>query len=165
MTKVLARQAVALALSFLLAFVPALPAFASDLSITAANVVKGSTSAVKTLSGIASESVTAGQTAYRDPTTKKFGKADANGASALRSVSGIFLNTAGANQPVVVQTDGPITIGATVTVGEIYVSSATAGGIAPEADLTTGHYVSVLGIGISATQIDLKMHNSGVAVP
>jgi hypothetical protein len=154
------KRLVAVAIACSLAFTPAL---AADLTVTAASVVKGT--GAKTIPGIAGETVTAGQTAYRDPTTKKFSKADANGASALREVAGIFLNSASANQSVHVQTSGPITIGATVTVGTVYVNSDTAGGIMPAADLSAGDYTSVIGVGISATQIQMGILNSGVAVP
>ena len=40
-----------------------------------------------------------------------------------------------------------------------------AGGIAPAADLTTGHYTSVVGVGITAATLGLAIYNSGVAVP
>ena len=43
--------------------------------------------------------------------------------------------------------------------------SAAAGGIAPAADLATGHEVTVLGVGTSASQISLKVHNAQAVVP
>jgi len=60
---------------------------------------------------------------------------------------------------------GQITIGGTVVVGTVYTSSSTAGGIAPVTDNATGDYVSVIGVGISATVILVKIINSGVQVP
>lgn len=138
----------------------------ADLSVTAANVLKGAGSRVKIENGIAGAAATAGQTVYRDATDNKFKVADADsGTSAARATRGIALNGAAANQPLAVQTDGPYTAGGTVVVGTIYVQSDTPGGIMPAADLEAGDYVTVLGVGISATQIDLNIHVSGVAVP
>ena len=53
------------------------------------------------------------------------------------------------------QTGGKITIGATVVPGTMYGISATAGGICPMADLTTGNYVTPLGLAISTTVLDM----------
>jgi len=134
-----------------------------DLVITAANVVKGA--GAKTFPGTIGETVTAGQLAVRDATTKKFVKADSNGVAALKKVDGIFLNGGAVNQPCVVLTEGPITIGATLTVGERYFLSDTAGGIIPTADLSTGEQVVYIGTAISTSVLDVKIHNPGVAVP
>ena len=137
----------------------------ADLTITAANVVKGATA--KVLQGTYGATVTAGQTVYADAADNgRFKPADADAATAAaRATAGIALNSGSAGQPADIQTDGLITIGGTVTVGEIYVQSATPGGIAPAADLVTGDSVTVLGVGVSASQIDLNIHRSGVAVP
>lgn len=133
------------------------------LVITAANVVAGAGS--KTLIGKLAETVTQGQVAYRDPATKKFGKADSDGVAALRSAVGIFLTAGSLNQPAVVHTEGPITIGAALVVGERYFAGETAGGLIPSADLSAGEYVSYIGTAISASVLDVMIHNSGVAVP
>jgi hypothetical protein len=50
-----------------------------------------------------------------------------------------------------------------MTAGKLYVVSATAGGIAPSADLTTGWRTSLLGIAISTTILDMYIINSGIA--
>lgn len=137
----------------------------ADLTITAANVVKGN--GAKILSGTYGATVTAGQAVYADPADNgRFKPADSDSATAaVRTPVGIALNSGSTGQPADIQTEGRISIGGTVVVGTIYVLSATAGGIAPAADLVTGDYVSVLGIGVSASQIDLNIHRSGVAVP
>jgi len=135
-----------------------------DLVVTAANVVKGTTA--KAVVGTYGATVTAGQTVYSDPAdSNKFKPCDAdNATAAARATRGIALNGVANNQPAAVKTDGLITIGATVAVGTIYVQSDTPGGIMPAADLETGDFVTVLGIGVSASQIDLNIHVSGVAV-
>ena len=136
----------------------------ADLSITATEVLAGA--GADTENGIAGEALTAGQVVYKLSTDKKFYKADCDSAGKT-SVYGIALNGAAAGQPVSVQKSGSITIGATAapTVGEIYVLSGTAGGIAPEADLASGDTVSILGVGESASSIQLRINNTGVVVP
>jgi len=136
----------------------------TDLSITAANVVQASDAS--TSFGTAGETITAGQVLYKDAADNNELKlADANGAAALRVPVGIALNGAAAGQPVRYITSGGLNPGATVVVGKIYVLSATAGGIAPVEDLSSGHYVSVLGIGTTTSNIQLNIQVSGVAVP
>lgn len=132
----------------------------ADLTITATSVVPGSNAVKET--GVALSTITAGQVVYRDPTTLKFAPADANSATAaIRAAYGIALNGAAAGQPVTVQTDGDITIGATLVVGVVYVLSATAGGIAPAADVADGDYVSVIGTPTSTTVLRLAIVQSG----
>jgi hypothetical protein len=136
----------------------------ADLTITAASVVKGANA--KTEIGTFGGTVAAGKSVYLDPTDKKFKLADADSATAaVRTTRGIALNSGDNNQPAVIQTSGLITIGATVVVGTIYVQSDVAGGIRPAADNGSGDFVTVIGIGVSASQIDLNIHASGVAVP
>ncbi len=118
------------------------------------------------MSGIAGATITAGQVVYRDPTTRKFLLADANSVTAAaRSPEGIALNGASLNQPLVVQTAGDINPGAAVTVGATYYLSDTPGGIAPVADLASGEFVTVLGVGTAANNIKLGILVSGAAVP
>ncbi len=136
----------------------------SDLSITAANVLPGADAQVE--HSYFGASVTAGQVVYNDTADNEKKLADANSATAIvRKVHGIALNGGSDGQPAAVQRGGTITIGATVVVGKVYVLSATPGGIAPIDDLATGHYVTVIGVGISSTQIKLGFLESGVAVP
>lgn len=135
----------------------------ADLTITATSVVPGSGATV--VEGIAGASITAGQVLYLDSSTSTYKLADCNSATAaVRSPVGIALNGAASGQTVGVLTKGPITIGATVAAGVTYFLSGTAGGIRPAADNTTGDYVTILGIGTSTTVIDVKIHESGVAM-
>lgn len=133
------------------------------LTITAANVAKGSNA--KTSTGIAGATITAGQVVYLDAATGKYLLTDADSATvAARSVTGVALHGSLNNQPLTIQTGGDITIGATVAPGVGYYSSATAGGIAPVADNTTGVYPTFLGFGTSTTVIKLDPVAAGVAV-
>lgn len=131
-----------------------------DLSITSANVVAGS--GAKKVSGIAGVAVTAGQVVYLDSATSTYKLADTDSATAaVRSPAGIALHAAAANQPLTILTSGPITIGATVAVGDVYFLSGTAGGIAPAADVAAGDYPAIIGICTSTSVLDVKIHESG----
>ena len=135
----------------------------ADVSITAANVVADEGFGYS--DGIAGVAVTAGQAVYKDANdANKFKLADANASLAAATAVGIALHGAAAGQPLRVMTSGTLTIGGTVAAGLIYVVSATAGGIAPSADLTTGWYTTVLGLGISTTKISVGLTSAGVAV-
>ena len=134
----------------------------ADISVTAANVVPAS--GYKYTDGIAGETITAGQLVYLKAADNEYYKTD-NDASATATVAGVALNGASNGQPIRVQHGGNINPGGTVVVGTIYCSSSTEGGIAPSTDLASGDYVSVIGIGTTASNIALNIHNSGVAVP
>ena len=128
----------------------------ADVVITAASVVRGA--AAKVEMGIAGAAITAGQTVYKDP-------ADADAATAeVRTTRGIALNSAANNQPLAVQTGGRLSIGGAVVRGTVYVQSDTPGGIMPTADLEAGDYVTVLGVAVSAAELELNIQVSGVAV-
>ena len=60
---------------------------------------------------------------------------------------------------------GSVDLGATLTVGEAYVVSTNKGAIAPIGDLTTGDYVTVLGIASAADNLLLNINVSGVVKP
>ncbi|WP_306049201.1 hypothetical protein [Oceaniradius stylonematis] len=134
----------------------------ADLTITAANVVRGS--GAKVLDRTAGVAITAGQTVY-EAADGGMQLADCDSATAAARVpEGIALNDAAANQPVQVLKSGDITIGATLTPGTAYYQSANAGGIAPVADLATGDYPCIVGIAKSASLLSVKIHASGVAL-
>ena len=135
----------------------------SDLTITAASVVAGLGAATR--DGVAGAAITAGQVVYRDTADGKWKLADCNSATAAaRTPGGIALNGAAIGQPVEVLTEGPVTIGATLTAGVAYYLSGTAGGIRPVADNTTGDYPTIVGIATSTTVLDVKFHEAGVAL-
>jgi hypothetical protein len=137
--------------------------YAADLSVTAANVVPAS--GYQFVDGTAGETITAGQPLYLKASDTRYWKADSDASSATATVIGIALNGSSAGQPVRVQTGGDINIGATLTVGEIYVLSATAGAICPEGDLVTDDFVSILGVATTASNLKLRVFVSGVDVP
>lgn len=131
----------------------------TDIAITPANVVKGASA--QTVTRQANATITAGQVMYLD-TDNRVGLCDADDASSvIRAPYGIALNGGAVNQTITVQRAGRVTIGGTVVIGEIYVASDTPGGVMPAADLEAGDYVAVLGVGVSATLIELNIYNSG----
>jgi hypothetical protein len=140
-------------------------AYAVDVSVTAAEVLPDS--GTRTEAGTLGAVVTAGQLVYKDTSDSgKFKLCDSDASAAAATVYGIALNGGAAAQPVVVAINGStLDPGFTVTVGAVYVVSDTAGGIMPVADLETGDFTSVIGVGITASKIQLTFINSGVAVP
>lgn len=139
------------------------PAFAADLSITAASVVKGSNGVVER--GTAGATVTAGQVVYYDSAAGTWKLADDNSATvAARSPRGIALHAASTGQPLTIHKGGDITIGATLTAGVAYYLSDTPGGICPVADLATGEYPTIVGIARSASVLRVQFLESGVAL-
>lgn len=132
----------------------------ADISITAANVVPDS--GYQYVSGVAGETLTAGQLCYLKSSDNKYWKADANLSAEGATVKGINLAGAAAGQPVRLMTAGTLTIGGTVVAGGVYVASATAGGLAPVADLASGWYTTIVCVAISATKVRLCIIVSGV---
>lgn len=138
----------------------------ASLTITAANVLPGSNASIKR--GIAGATITAGQVVYLDAaTTGEWLLADADHASAAARGSGdigIALNGAADGQPIAVQTDGNITIGATMTAGLAYFLSPTPGEIGVYGDILSGDYVTLVGISTSTTVLSLNFKYTGVAL-
>jgi hypothetical protein len=136
----------------------------ADLSVTAANVVVGTGAKIR--HGTAGATIEAGEVVYLDAADSKFKLADADSATAaIRSPAGIALNGAANGQPLAICTGGPLTIGATLSVGATYYLSPTAGGIAPAADILSGDYPVILGLATSATVLNVKIQEAGVALP
>lgn len=134
----------------------------ADISITAASVIPGT--GAKSRDGTAGATIAAGKVVVVDPATGKYVLCDTDHATAaLRIADGIALNGASDGQPIKVQTEGPLTIGGTMTAGVAYYASNTAGGICPVADVTAERSV-LLGIATSTTVLDLDIQDSGVTV-
>lgn len=136
----------------------------TDVSITAANVLKGSGAVVE--HGTFGATVTAGQVVYQDASaSNKFKLADHDSATAaVRMPVGIALNGGGDGQPGTIQRSGPITVGGTLVPGTTYCLSGTPGGICPQADVTTGDDVVILGVATSASVLQLGIVVSGVTL-
>jgi hypothetical protein len=84
------------------------------------------------------------------------GLAEANAA-------GIALHAALSGQPLRILIEGTVALGTTtVVLGGVYVVSATAGGIAPVADVASTNYVTILGVAVTTAQLRLKINASGI---
>ncbi len=137
----------------------------ADVAITAANVALSGAGQSVDRTRNAGATITAGQLMYVD-SSGLWQLAKANGAAALRQVTGIALNNASSGQPMAALLSGVYTVGGTVTVGGVYVlSGANAGGLAPVADLVTGWYTNIVGVGTTATPLQVIFNYPGVAVP
>ena len=136
----------------------------ANLTQTAANVGLTANSASTTATVVqAGEAITQGMPVYL--LSSKYYKAD---ASALGSAAATHLAVTPAATDeyfVAVPTGGTVDLGATLTVGTTYVVSATAGAIAPEADLLTGEFVTSLGVASAAGELVLDINATGVAKP
>lgn len=144
----------------------AFPAHFVALTITAANVVKATVAdyshTEETL--IAGVTLTAGQVIYKDASDSDKAKlCDANLTLAAATAYGITLHAALAGQPVRVIRGGPLSLGAILTKGSIYVAGATAAGdINPSADLASGWYTNILGFAYSTSILVLDIKATGI---
>lgn len=135
----------------------------ASLSITAANVVKGSNATVE--NGTAGATITAGVVVYKDAADGKFKIADADSATAAaRNPYGIALNGASDGQPLAVIRRGDVTIGATMTAGLAYYLSPTPGEIGVVGDVLSGDDPIVIGVAKSTTVLTVNIQDPGVTL-
>ena len=134
-----------------------------DIAVTAGDVSPG-TDAGLDVTGTAGAALTAGQVVYYSASADEYLVADTETSSTTADADGVVVCTAADTQKCVVQKTGQIDIGGTVVVGTVYVLSVT-GKIAPADDLATGDWVTVIGIGVTATDIKLGINASAVQVP
>lgn len=132
----------------------------ADLSITTTQLVQTS-DRTKIKHGICGETITAGDVVYLKSSDNKIWRADADASASAAALGIACATTTAANMEVTYQQGGTITIGAaaSITAGAIYCVSTNVGKIAPEADLTTADYVTVIGVGNGSNQI--VMPNTG----
>ena len=117
----------------------------ADLTITAANVKWVADRAP--LVEKAGATITRGQVVYRDASTGTYKLAKADNA-ATTPVAGIAISDGYDGSHFLLAAPGAtIDWGATLTAGEVYVLSATAGGIAPKDDLVSGNATVILAVG------------------
>lgn len=140
---------IALSAAFALGFASHL--HAANLSVTAASFQPGATAKYETF--ISGTTITAGQLVTISPSTGKAVLADADD-STLFNVVGIAAHGAASGQPLsVVTSSDDMTLGATLSmVAPVYVLSATAGAIAPTADIAAGMYPVPVLVAYSTTK-------------
>lgn len=132
----------------------------ADVSITATSVVTVSGDCDF---GVAGASITAGQWVYLDSATTTLKLADCDLSAAGATAVGVALNGGATGQPIRYQKNGTITIGGTLVAGKVYVLSATAGGLAPVADLTTNWRTTLLGVATTTAILQINILVTGVA--
>ena len=140
------------------------------LSQTPANVAIGSAT-TPTRRVQYGEAITQGQPLYQDTTNQKYYRCDANDGVVKARCSAIALTPGAADAYGIVALPGTeagaslVNLGATLTVGEVYCVGATVGQIVPVADLTTGDYVTIVGVAGTAALLDFQVIISNVQEP
>lgn len=140
----------------------------ADLTQTAANVAPRAGCAILLVT--AGEAITQGMPVYRSQSDSKYYKADSD-ASATADVAGIAAtpSSADGDRFVIAKnksgSTADINLGATLTQGETYVVSTNAGAVAPIGDLTTGDYISYLGVASSTSILQMNLNATGIQKP
>lgn len=131
----------------------------ADLTITTANVKPGSTSTIVERA-TAGATITPGMALYRGSSGKMLiSHCETSAATAV--VSHIALTGGADTEPIIViPALNEIAIGATLTVGQIYILS-TSGLICPVSDLATSDWVTIIGYGKSANILDFRPQVTG----
>ena len=118
--------------------------------------------------GTAGATITAGDVLYADPTDSNKLKLASSATKVTSKVVGIALHDSISGRHIRYQTDGLITLFSADTFAdaEQVVLSATAGKLAPDADLDSGDFVTFLGVGeASGTKMHIKILNTGIQKP
>lgn len=125
----------------------------ADLAPTAANILISSGQAKL---GIAGTTIARGNVLKGDANSLLLAEA---GDTAVKAIAiGIALSDGAVGQYVsYMELHGAINLGAVLTVGTIYVLSATAGKIAPFADLVSTDYITILGIASSTSILQFSI--------
>lgn len=137
----------------------------ANLSITGANVgVASSLTKVAVIE--AAVAITRGQAVYRDGTNSNKATLALNTATASTAVYGIAISeSSGDGKFIAVATGGTIISGGSMTKGQLYYLSTTAGALMPYADLTTDDYINGVYRATSATEAILLFENKGIQSP
>ena len=133
----------------------------ADLTITSANVRMGDDNTSVSL--IAAEDISSGDVIRVD--NNQIYKAIASSTVSNAAAYGIAITSGTTGNKVSYVTNGTLTIGATLVLNTLYVLSATSGKIAPFADLTTGQWVTLLGVPKSTSLLSLNITSKGFAIP
>ncbi len=136
----------------------------ADLAPVAASVLAGSGSATE--SGTAGATIAQGDVIYKDATDSNKMKLAINSSEAAAAAKGIAINAASSGQPVSWVSQGTINLGVATAAGTTYVVSDNSGKIAPDADLGSGDYKTILGVGsTTANELILDINASGQLIP
>lgn len=112
------------------------------------------------------EALAALQAVYKKSSDQRWYKAQCDGTLEESKARGITLMPAPtAGDYLVILKKGGIDLGATLTVTTDYCVSATAGGIAPRADITSGKYLTRIGNSTAANRLQVDFEITETAVP
>ena len=133
-----------------------------------ADVVIGTVKVGSTSAGVeivtAGAAISAGDCVYKDITTSEWIVSDCTAAT-TDSVEAIAYDDAVDGGPLtIIKPGADIDLGATLTVGEIYVLSVS-GAICPVADLASADYVTIVGYGKTADLLKFKPYSTGYLRP
>jgi hypothetical protein len=96
----------------------------------------------------------------------KFAPAQSDLNEAIGAAVGIFVNSPqGTDQWSAAQVGGDVDLGVDLVPGEVYCVSDTPGNLKPAALLTTGEWVTVLGVATAVRRLTLNVVRSGVQKP
>ena len=135
----------------------------ADISITGPVTPTGSLAF--TDRGLALVSITAGQAVYKDSATSGGLRLCDSSAAASAEAVGIAVCSAAVGEVCTYATNGATITQTGVTFAKniaLFVST-NAGGLAPQADVSSGLYGCCLGIGLSTTTFKVQIQISGVA--
>lgn len=135
----------------------------ADLTITAANLVAGTGATIKT--GVAGEAIAAGDAVYIDLTDNgNLKKCQHDGTAIEADAVGIALAAAADDATVSYITEGDLCFGTLLTIGTVYVVSATFGLIAVAADAGSSDYLTILGVATGTAVLSVKIVTSENAI-
>lgn len=110
--------------------------------------------------------VAAGQCLYLDTSDNEYKLAisDSGSATTTTANASAIAMTPGVDGGYgIIATGGSIIlVGTTAAVGEQYMVSNTAGGIAPDADIGAGDYVTQIGVATTTTTLKLNFNATGI---
>lgn len=140
----------------------------ASLTITASQVLLVSG---ERKTGTAGATITAGHAVYLDTATNKWKLAQCDGTAAEAGTDGLGIALHGASdgQPIDVAGAGcdvNLGAGAAAAAGTVYVVGATAGDIAPTADVSTStQYRSILALGKGSNKVRVVALAAEAAIP
>lgn len=135
----------------------------ADITQTAANVLINTAYPYVKREGTAGATIVAGDVLYQDASDGNSLKPASHGTAAAARAVGIALVGASDGQVCVYLESGHINPGGTAVVGEVYCVSTNAGKFAPNSDIGIGDFVTVIGVGITASDILINIIVSGIA--
>ena len=142
-------------------------------SVTASDVLTSTAAII--IEAIAASDITQGEIVHTsipaDPLVAPYldtvDLADASQAAPESTVRGMAINAAAAGQRINIVTKDPeLDPGTAVDAGEtLALSATTPGGMCPDADLGSGHFKTVLGVGIGGNKMHFAPIAAGIATP